>query len=102
MTLQTPITLADLRAKRTQILDVATHYGASNIRIFGSVARGDATATSDVDVLVNFGDSVSLYEIVGFKQALQDLLGVLVDVVEDHAGLRERFRQRILAEAVGL
>ncbi|MHB8629192.1 MAG: nucleotidyltransferase family protein [Aggregatilineales bacterium] len=98
---QTP-TLTALRAKRDQILALAAHYKASNVRVFGSVARGDATPESDVDLLVNFREGASLYDLSGLRLDLIDLLGVQVDVVSDHPGLRERFRRRINKEAVPL
>jgi predicted nucleotidyltransferase len=91
-----------LRAHREQILALAERYGAYNVRVVGSVARGDAHPTSDVDLLVNFRESASLFELSGFWQDLQELLGVDVDVVEDHPSLRERFRQRLLKDAIPL
>jgi predicted nucleotidyltransferase len=101
-TTRTPPTLADLRAQREAILALAERYGAYNVRVFGSVARGDAAPESDVDLLVQFRDGVSLYEISGLCQDLAELLGQTVDVVEDHTGLRERFRARALKDAVPL
>jgi uncharacterized protein len=98
----TPYTLAQLRQRRAEILGLAQRYGAYNVRVFGSIARGDAHLNSDVDLLVNFNEGISLFEIVGLKQALEALLGVGVDVVEDHPQLRERFRQRILPDVVDL
>lgn len=101
-TLKRPLTLDDLRARRDDILALAERYGAYNVRVFGSVARGDAAPDSDVDLLVQFRDGVSLYEISGLHQDLQDLLGQSVDIVEDYPGLRERFRKRALKDAVPL
>ena len=94
-----PPTLEVLRARRDEILALAEHYGAYNVRVFGSVARGDTRPDSDVDLLVSFREGTSLFELSGFWQDLQDLLGVSVDVVEDHPGLRERFRRRIMKDA---
>lgn len=96
--MQTGLTLAALRARRAEILALAERYGAYNLRVFGSVARGDARPDSDVDLLVNFQPGTSLFELSGFWQDLHTLLGVPVDLVEDHPGLRERFRQRILKD----
>ncbi len=95
-------TLADLRARRDEILALAERYGASNVRVFGSVARGDATPDSDIDLLVNFRETASLLEVSAFWQEVQTLLNAAVDVVEDHTGLRERLRKRIMREAVPL
>jgi len=77
------------------------NYGASNVRIFGSVARGEAKPDSDVDFLVELESSRSLLDHVALIQDLEDLLGRKVDVATDK-GLRERFRDRILKEALPL
>ncbi len=66
---------------RREILDIAAHRNAFNVRLFGSVARGDATNGSDVDLLVDLDDSVSLVGLVGLERELTDLLGCPVDVV---------------------
>ena len=95
-------TLATLRAHREEILALAERYGAYNLRVFGSVARGDVNQDSDVDLLVNFREGTSLFELSGFRQDLQELLDISVDVVEDHPKLRERFRQRILKDTTPL
>jgi hypothetical protein len=71
------------------------------VRLFGSVARGENTETSDVDVLVRFDPDRSLFDHGGLIADLEDLLGVKVDVVSE-GGMRERFRMRILGEAVAL
>lgn len=95
-------TLAALRARRDEIIALAKKHRASNVRVFGSVARGDVSPESDVDLLVTFEPSASLYDLSGLLQDLQELLGWSVDVVEDHDGLRERFRRRVLKDAVPL
>ena len=95
-------TLDLLRARREEIIALAQRYGAFNVRVFGSVARGDASIESDIDFLVNFRPGTSIYELSGFWQDLSELLGHKVDVVEDHPGLRERFRRRALKDAVQL
>ena len=90
------VQLARLRA---EILSTAARHGATNVRVFGSVARGDADAASDVDFLVDFEPGRSLLDLAGLLIDLEDLLGHPVDVVTE-PGLKARIRQRVLAEAV--
>ncbi|MBC8098627.1 MAG: nucleotidyltransferase domain-containing protein [Armatimonadetes bacterium] len=97
--LKSPPTLEALRARRDDILALAAQYGAYNVRVFGSVARGDATHDSDVDLLVQFHAWVSLYELAGIKRALETALNLSVDIIEDHPGLRDRFRRQVLKDA---
>ena len=87
--------------QRTDILRLAAQYGARNVRIFGSVARGEAGPDSDVDVLVDLEPGRSLFDLGGLLMELQDLLGCRVDVVTEQ-GLRPRIRARVLREAVPL
>jgi len=101
-TLKLPPTLDELRARRDEILAIAERHKASNVRVFGSVARGDAAPGSDVDFLVTYRKGASLYDLAGLYLDLKDLLGVEVDVVEDHAGLSERFRRRVMKDIVEL
>ena len=90
-----------LKAQRPAILQLAAQHGASNVRVFGSVARGDDGPESDVDLLVALADDRSLLDLVGLWQDLEDLLQRKVDVVTD-GGLHERIRERVLGEAVTL
>jgi len=90
-----------LQAKRANILRVAALRGAHNLRVFGSVARGDADAQSDVDFLVDLDPGRSLFDLGGLLMDLRDLLGCPVDVVTAD-GLRQRIRKRVLKEAVAL
>ena len=90
-----------LNDKREEILRLAALHGARNIRIFGSVARGDAGPDSDLDVLVDMEPGRSLFDMGGLLTDLQELLGCHVDVVTEK-GLRERLRDRVLKEAVPL
>ena len=92
---------AQLQEKREAILATATKYGAYNIRIFGSVARGEAHSESDVDFLVDMEAERSLFDLGGLLMELQDLLNCPVDVVTEK-GLRQRIRDRVLSEAVPL
>jgi len=87
-----------LRAKRDEILEIAARHGAHNVRVFGSVARGDASPDSDIDFLVNIESGRSLLDLGGLLMDLEDLLGREVDIVTE-AGLRARIRQRVLSEA---
>ena len=90
-----------LNDKRAQILQIAATHGARNLRIFGSVARGDAMPESDVDFLVDLEPGRSLMDLGGLLMDLQALLGRPVDVVTEK-GLRSRIRDRVLKEAVPL
>ena len=80
---------------------IAQRHGAFNIRVFGSVARGDSDEKSDVDFLVDMESGRSLLDLGGLLFDLQDLLGIPVDVVTEK-GLRPRIRERILHEARSL
>lgn len=95
------ITRDTIREHREAILAIARRYGASDIRIFGSVARGDATESSDLDLIVRFGPECSLFDHGGLLMDLQDLLGVKVDVISEN-GMRERFRNHIMQDVVPL
>ena len=90
-----------LAAQRDSILRLAQRHGARNVRVFGSVARGDSTSASDVDFLVEMEDGRSLLDLVGLWQDLQDLLGTEVDVISE-GGISPYLRAKILAEAVPL
>ena len=90
-----------LKKKREEILRVAARHGASNIRIFGSVARGESDEKSDVDLLVTMEAGRSLLDHAALWLELQELLGCEVDVVSEK-GLRPRIRDRVLKEAVPL
>ena len=90
-----------LQSKRDDILRIAARYGAYNVRIFGSVARGEADEQSDIDFLVNMEPGRSLFDMGGLLADLEDLLGCNVDVVTED-GLRDRIRNRVLNEAVAL
>ncbi len=87
--------------KREEILALAAKYGAYDVRVFGSVARGESDADSDVDFLVEMESGRSLLDLGGLLMELQDLLGCRVDIVTQK-GLRSRIRDRVLAEAVAL
>ncbi|MGD1698827.1 nucleotidyltransferase family protein [Dapis sp. BLCC M229] len=86
---------------RQEILELANKYGAYNVRIFGSVARGEADANSDIDFLVDMEVGRSLFDLGGLLMELQELLGCRVDLVTEK-GLRKRLRERVLREAIEL
>ena len=90
-----------LNDKKDQICRIAARHGASNVRVFGSVARGEARADSDVDILVDLTGRRSFFFPGGLIADLSDLLGRKVEVVTEDA-LDERLRHRILSEAVHL
>jgi uncharacterized protein len=89
-----------LRERRAELLAAATRRGASNLRVFGSVARGDDAVGSDVDFLVDFEPSRSLVDVAGLILDLQEILGVPVDVVE--ASTLRPGDEVILADAIAL
>jgi predicted nucleotidyltransferase len=97
----TVITRDELLNRRDEIIAVAKRHGASHIRLFGSIARGDATASSDVDLIVRFDPSRSLFDHGGLIDDLEELLGVKVDVVSE-GGMREQFRNETAKEMVPL
>lgn len=70
-----------LAVHRDEVLRVAAMHRACDVRVFGSVARGEDRPGSDLDLLVSFAPEASLYDVVGLTDALQELLGVSVDVV---------------------
>ena len=90
-----------LQEKREDILRIAARRGASNVRIFGSIARGESDSKSDIDLLVDLEPGRSLFDLGGLLMDLQDLLGHKVDVVTER-GLRDRIREHVLKEAVPL
>ena len=95
------MTLADLQDRRQELLGIAARHGASNVRVFGSILRGDAAAESDVDFLVSLDERRSLLDLGGLQMDLRDALGCEVDVVTD-TGLRERIRADVLDAAAPL
>lgn len=87
-----------LKARRDEILRIAAKHGASNVRVFGSAARGEADGDSDIDFLVDLEPGRSLLDHAGLILDLQDLLGRKVDVVTEKS-IYWLLRRRILKEA---
>ncbi|MGB9775185.1 MAG: nucleotidyltransferase family protein [Anaerolineae bacterium] len=90
-----------LAGKREEILRIAAKYGARKVRVFGSVARGEADRQSDVDSLVEMEPGRSLLDLGGLQMELEALLGCPVDVVTERA-LKAGVRERVRREAVPL
>ena len=90
-----------IRKNRDEILRIAASHGASNVRIFGSVVRGDENSESDIDFLVKLKKNCSLLDHADMIIEMEDLLGCKVDVVTE-SGIKERIKSRILSEAVSL
>ena len=93
------MTLRDLGSQRDLILAIARRHGATSVRVFGSFARGDARADSDLDLLVEAGAQTSSFFPGGLLADLEEELGRRVDVVEP-GGLHHLLRERVLREAV--
>ena len=91
-----------LETKRDEIIKIATKHGAYNVRVFGSVARGEETPNSDIDFLVDYDlAKISPWFPGGLLADLEDLLGCKVDIVTEK-GLHDLIRERILTEAIKL
>ncbi len=92
------LTLEQVRDKREVLIALANRCKAENVRVFGSVARGEANEESDLDLLVHFRDGASLFDLIDLKEEAEKLLGLDVDVVSD-GGLSPYLKDRILNEA---
>jgi predicted nucleotidyltransferase len=90
-----------LHDKRETIQRIAAAHGAYNLRVFGSVARGEATPESDLDLLIDVGATTSAWFPAGFMLDLEEALGCHVDVVTERA-LHPALRDRVLQEAIPL
>lgn len=90
-----------VKARREEILRIAARHGARNVRVFGSVARGEATEDSDVDLLIEVTGPTTPWFPGGLVFELENLLGRRVDIAEADA-LREPIREQVLREAVAL
>ncbi len=92
---------SSLRTRRDEILRIAAKYGAHDVRVFGSRARGEGRPDSDLDLLIRLEPGRTLLDIVAIKQDLEDLLGCKVDVVTEQA-ISHYIRDQVLNEAVAL
>ena len=93
------VALADIQRQREQIHQLAHRHGAHHLRVFGSLARGECSQASDVDLLVRMDADRSLLDRIALQQDLQDLLGVEVDVVNEkslHPLVREQVRHDLV------
>ena len=90
-----------IQEKRDEIVRICAKYGAYNVRIFGSVARGEADHKTDIDVLVELEPGRTLLDLGGLQYELEHALGCSVDVVTAK-GLKKRIRKRVLEEAIPL
>ena len=96
------MTLDQLRQQwKPAILRLAAQHGARNVRVFGSVVRGEATDASDLDLLVDMESGRSLFDFIGLQQDLESTLGCKVDVVAD-GGISPYLQDQIYGEAVPL
>jgi len=93
--------LDQIRSRKADLDAIAHKYGASNVRVFGSVARGEDSATSDVDILVDMDADCSLLDLVGFQQAVSAALGRRAAVSTERA-ISPYLRERVVREAVRL
>lgn len=94
-------TLERIREKRVEIYSIVQEHGASNIRIVGSVARGQATLQSDVDFLMTLSSGTNVFDLVGLWLDLESLLGYPVNIIPDTIQ-DETFRKSVLEDAVAL
>lgn len=90
--------IVEVKIKRQQILDVANRYKVKNIRLFGSVVRGEDGPNSDVDFLVDCAEDCSLFDLIALKEDLQQILHRKIDLVTPDS-IHWTIRNRIMGEA---
>lgn len=90
--------LSKILSQKEKIKSVAERYGAHNVRVFGSVLRGETHSESDVDFLIDLERGRSFFDRVSIQLELEEMLGCRVDVVSAR-GLKARVRERVLEEA---
>jgi predicted nucleotidyltransferase len=99
--MKTMSTLNVLQSRRVEILALAAKHGASNVRLFGSVVRGEDREDSDVDFLVDMQENRSLFDLIGLQQDIENAIGRRVDVLTPN-GINRYLKDRILGEAAPL
>lgn len=95
------MTIDDVRAHRRELAAIGERYGVRNIRVFGSVARGEAEYSSDLDLLVDVAPGHGLLALSAFATEVEDVLHVFTQVATVN-GLKPRIRAHVAAEAVSL
>jgi predicted nucleotidyltransferase len=100
-TVKSPPTMDELRVKRDEILRLAEKRGAFNLRVFGSVARGDAQPDSDIDIMADWREGISIFDMVGLWLDLKELLSRDIDLV-DADTLKKRIRPSAMRDAIPL
>ena len=95
------MTLNDLRKEREHIKKIAQKHGTGNIRVFGSISRGEEGPDSDIDFLIDFEEDRSLFDLVGLKLELEEFLGHKVDLVTENA-MHRLISAKVKKEAVPL
>ncbi|MDQ3151519.1 MAG: nucleotidyltransferase family protein [Actinomycetota bacterium] len=95
------VTVEELRAHRDEIAAIGRRHGVSDIRIFGSVARGEADERSDLDLLIDVAPGHGYFDMAGFALDIEQRMGVFTQVATPN-GLKPRMQTRIIAEAVPL
>lgn len=95
------VTLEEVRSHRDEIVRIGERYGVGNIKVFGSVVRGQASDASDLDLLVDVERGHGYFDMAGFALDVEELLGVLTQVATV-GGLKARMRDRVLREATPL
>ena len=93
------VTVDELRDHHDEIYAIAGKYGVSNVRVFGSVARGEAGDDSDLDLVIDVARGHGYFAMAGFALDVEELLGVFTQVVTPN-GIKARMRDRVLSEAV--
>ena len=93
--------ILDVNDKRERVIRIAAKHGARNVRIFGSVARGEGDPSSDLDLLVDLDPGRSLFDLGGLLMDLQEFLDCRVDVITER-GLHPRLGEQVLREAIPL
>jgi predicted nucleotidyltransferase len=96
-----PLTIADVRKHKAELKALAQRHGVADVHIFGSVARNEATHTSDLDLLVTALPGSGLLALSAFAAEVEDMLGIPTQVTTVN-GLKPRIRDRVTAEAVPL